>query len=162
MKRNLLIILAAVLCTACASQVPSEKLHFKQNGFSIAPLEEPAGDNPYQALMMYLSVSENFPPNVNVQIKPFAGTIEEYVKMTKQILEQGSLKLVKENVLGKDKYTMEFTGSFKDFSLHLYTRSVLSAGKAYVITATATETQWKNSSDKLKSCVDSFELDKGK
>jgi len=162
MKRNLLIILAAVLCAACVSQVQSERLHFKQNGFSIAPLEEAAKDNTYQALMMYLSISDNFAPNVNVQIKPFTGPVEDYVKQTKQLLGQNKLKLIKEGVLGKNAYVFEYSGSFNELSLHLYTRSVLSGGRVYIITATATETQWKNSSDKLKSCVDSFELDKGK
>lgn len=162
MKRNLLIILAAVFCAACVNGGHSGKLHFQQNGFSIAPLEEPAKDNTYQAVMMYLSVSDQFAPNVNVQIKPFAGAITDYVKQTKQILDQGNLKLIHENVSGKSVYVIECTGSYRDVSLHLYSRSVLSPGRVYVATATATENQWKNYADKLKSCVDSFELDKGK
>jgi len=162
MKRNLLILLAAVLCAACVRQVQSEKLHFKQNGFSINPLEEAAKNDTYQALMMYLSISDQFAPNVNVQIKPFTGTIEDYVKQTKQLLDQGNLKLIQGNVLGKNIYVIECSGSYKDLSLHLYVRSVLTAGRIYLVTATATETQWKTYSGKLKSCVDSFELDKGK
>lgn len=162
MKRNLLILLAAVLCTACVNRGHSEKLHFPQNGFSIAPLEEPAKNNTYQAMMMYLSVSDQFAANVNVQIKPFAGAITDYVKQTKQTLAQGNLKLIHENVSGETVYVIECTGSFMDLSLHLYSRSVLSPGRVYVVTATATENQWKEYADKLKSCVDSFELDKGK
>jgi hypothetical protein len=157
-----MMIIGCICFGACVSQVQSERLHFKQNGFSIAPLEEAAKNDTYQALMMYLPISENFAPNVNVQIKPFTGPVEDYVKQTKQLLEQNKLKLIKEGVLGKNAYVFEYSGSFNELSLHLYTRSVLSGGRVYIITATATETQWKTYSEKLKSCVDSFELDKGK
>ena len=163
MKRNLLIILTVLLCSACGNKVQSEKLHFTQNGFSIAPLEEATkSDTPYQALMMYLPFSDNFAPNVNVQMKPHTGTIEDYIKQNKELLEKGNLKMIKEDRIGDDTYAFEYTGSFRDLSVHLYTRSVLSSGRVYVVTAGAMESQWEKYSGKLKNCVDSFELDKSK
>jgi len=162
MKRNLLIILAAVLCAACLNRAPAERLHFKQNGFSIAPLEEAAKSGTYQALMMYLSFSDGFAPNVNVQSKPFTGTIDELATQSKQQLEQSGLKLISEKKLGPDTYVFECTGSYQSLALHLYVRSVLKAGRVYLVTATAVEKQWASTSAQLKACVDSFELDKGK
>lgn len=162
MKRKVLVIMACVGLAACLNRAPAERLHFKQNGFSIAPLEEAAKNGTYQALMMYLSFSEGFAPNVNVQIKPFTGTIDELVTQSKQQLEQTGLKLISEKKLGPDTYVFECTGSYQSFPLHLYVRSILTADRIYLVTATAVEKQWDSASAQLKACVDSFELDKGK
>jgi len=39
---------------------------------------------PQQALMMFLPVTDGFAANVNVQIQPYAGTIEDYTALSLQ------------------------------------------------------------------------------
>ena len=55
----------------------------------------------------------------------------------------------------------EYSGMLHGRRLHWYARAVQNQNRIYLVTATATASQWKSLSEKLKSCVDSFKIDNG-
>ena len=115
-----------------------------------------------QILSMQLNADGTFAPNVNVQIQPFPGSIDDYVKvsMDGQFKQLGFTTSSKKK-LGEDGVAFEYTGTLRDMPLHFYARAFRKQGKGvfYLITATALATQWAKSGPELKTCVDSFKLD---
>ena len=161
-------MIAGAVCLCClaalpgnASQAPAakpaDKLVFPNNGFAIAPLDQP-GEGANQVLFMFLPASAGFAPNVNVQTQKYAGTIEEYAAVSKKQFEDGQLKIISTAKPDKATAVFEYSGQMEGKALHWYARAALRNGAIYLITATALEDQWKDASAKLKSCVDSFEL----
>lgn len=133
-----------------------EKLTFKQAGFSIAPLDEQQ-QGPAQALIMFLPASNGFSPNVNVQIQPYPGRIDEYANLSKTQFKQIGFKVLAESKSNHSEVIFEYSGTLQGNNLHWYARAVQKNGTIYLITATATEEQWPKVADKLKECVNSFE-----
>ena len=136
------------------------RLHFKENGFSIVPLEGKTDTAIYQSLMMFLPPSEGFAPNVNVQVQPYEGSMKEYVNLSKHQFKTAKLTVLNETITEKS-VVFEYSGLFQDRELHWYAKAELKEGKIYLVTATAIESQWKTVATKLKTCVNSFKLDEG-
>ena len=57
--------------------------------------------------------------------------------------------------------TWEYSGTLQGRQLHFYAKAEQGEGKVYLVTATATEPQWKTLGAKLKACVESFALENG-
>ena len=93
-KRPTTILFLVTLAFSLPAAESTNKLHFPVSGFSIAPLEVSPGDKTGQALMMFLPVAGNFSANVNVQIQPYTGTIEEYTTLTLKQFKDAGIKLV--------------------------------------------------------------------
>jgi len=162
MVKKLFFILSFVLPVALASNGQStNQVHFPKAGFSIAPLEEPPGQSPQQVLMMFLPVTKSFAPNVNVQIQPYAGTIDEYVALSVDQFKSMGLKLSYQKAVGKSAVALEYTGEMKGKPLHWYARAEKSVANVYLVTATASEEQWSAVATQLKTCVDSFRCESG-
>ncbi|HEV7926207.1 MAG TPA: hypothetical protein VGR14_12675 [Verrucomicrobiae bacterium] len=160
--KKLLYVLSFVLAVAFASDgQTTNQLHFSKSGFTIAPLDEPPGQSPQQVLMMFLPATKSFAPNVNVQIQPYAGTIEDYVTLSLEQFKSMGLKLSSQKAVGKSAVTLEYTGEMKGKPLHWYARAEKSGDKIYVATATASEEQWGTVATQLKTCVDSFRCENG-
>ncbi|MEW4488992.1 hypothetical protein AB1L42_12975 [Thalassoglobus sp. JC818] len=134
------------------------RMTFPVNGYSMTPLEAPVGETPYQSLIMFLAASEGFAPNVNVQIQPYPGTMQEYSDLSKGQFEQLNFQVLKENV-NENMALWEYTGTTQSKTLHWYTAAHKRDNKVYLVTATALESQWERAGEKLKKCVDSFRLD---
>lgn len=158
MKELGLMGLVVTLVLPCLAAGPQERLHFPGNGYSIAPLEGKSDDQPYQALMMFLSATDAFAPNVNVQIQPHKGSLKEFAELSRKGFAAAGLKVVSEKVTATET-VWEYAGTVQGRALHWYARAVPKKDRIYIVTATATESQWTASSEKLKSCVDSFRLD---
>lgn len=150
-----LLLLAAFALPFSAGEEPEARLHFQANGFSIAPLEGTTDAALYQAVTMFLPASEAFAPNVNVQIQPYNGSIKEYADLSRQQFKSSKLSVVSEKT-SQTSVVWEYSGTLQGRSLHLYAKAELGKGKVYLVTATATESQWKTVAAKLKACVDSF------
>ena len=157
-------IVALVLCVCGVAGVasnstskPAERLVFRNNGFSILPLDE-ASKGGGQVLMMFLPVSGDFGPNVNVRTQPHAGTLDDYAKLSRKEFQDVKLTILSERKTSPSTLIIECSGPMLGRSLHFYCRAVLKSGTIYLATATATEDQWKDLSGKLKSCVDSLEM----
>ena len=158
-------ILTALLVCSCglaavAGRPSPGRLKFKGNGFSIEALEGKVGARPYTALMMFLPPTKGFSPNVNVQIQPYAGTIDQYATLSKKQFVALKYKLIREVKVGKDSLLFEFSGKLEGHQLRWYARATLRGGKIYAVTATAREDQWPVASGKMKACVDSFKIEK--
>ena len=111
--------------------------------------------------MMFLPATEGFAPNLNVQIQPYAGSIEDYVKLSLEQFKSAGLKVVQQKSLTKSVAIFEYTGETQGKSLHWYARAEKSGASVYLVTATALAQQWDNNEARLKSCVDSFHCDAG-
>jgi hypothetical protein len=160
MTRKVLSVffLTLLIATGNAAEF-TNRLSFPNAGFSIAPLDAAPAQVPVQVLMMWLPPGDGFAANVNVQIQPYKGTIEEYVALTLQQMKDAGFKVVQQQVAGKSAAIFECAGEMQKQALHWYARAEQSAGKVYLITATALEQQWAKDAAKLKACVDSFRRD---
>ncbi|KKK49640.1 hypothetical protein LCGC14_3133030 [marine sediment metagenome] len=162
MKKCMIAVLLVACCALCLAAVSSGRMHFKTAGFSIQPLDAKPGTSTYQAMMMFLPPSGGFAPNVNVQIQPYAGTIDEYVALSRKEFLARKLKKVNEAKLGKTGFLFEYTGNVRGVSMHWYSKAVSTGKRVYLASATAPEAQWPAVSAKLKACVDSLRVDEGK
>jgi hypothetical protein len=155
---SLMLGFCLALCLGADSSVPA-KLHFSQLGFSIAPLSADAKGATFTALTMFIPPANNFAANVNVQIQAYADTMDAYITLSKQQLDQMKLEMIRADKTAPDTCVFEYKGTMGDRTLHFYSRGILKSGAVYLATATATEDQWATVSDNFKGCVDSFQLD---
>ena len=162
MKKNLFFLFWFALCLASASAAEStNRLYFPGAGFTIAPLELQPGDLPQQALIMFLPATDGFAPNVNVQIQPYPGTLDDYVAFSLQQFKSMGVKLLEQKNQGKTVALFEYTGEIQARALHCYARAEKSGASVYLVTATASPLQWNKESARLKSCVESFRCERG-
>jgi hypothetical protein len=155
-KKRFIFFLFAMLLGSAKAGESTNRLRFLSAGFTIAPLESPAAESTRQVLMMFLPVTDGFAANVNVQIQPYAGTIEDYTALTVQEFKDAGPKVLQQKAPGKGVAIFEYMGEFQGRPLHWYARAEKSAGRVYLVTATATPVQWNKEAVRLKSCVDSF------
>jgi hypothetical protein len=140
---------------------PTNRIHFPLAGLTIAPLDTPPGESTQQALIMFLPVTDGFAANVNVQIQPYAGTIEDYVALTLQQFKSAGLKLLQQTGPTNSVAVFEYSGEIQSRQLHWYARAEKSGSSVYLVTATAAPPQWTREAARLKSCVDSFRCEGG-
>lgn len=153
MKISKSIIFTALLSLSVISQ--AEVMNFKEAGFSIKPLDGKPGSAGSQTLMMRLPAVNGFSGNVNVQIQPYPGTMEDYLKLSEAQFSQMGLKLISKSLNGNELY-IEYSGFMQGNNLHFYAKAIKVNGLFYLATATDLESQWASSSTKLKSVIDSF------
>jgi hypothetical protein len=156
-----LVLFLAMLAFSLPAADSTNRLHFPVTGFSIAPLEGVAGETTRQVLMMFLPPNGNFAGNVNVQIQPYNGTIDEYMALTQKQFKDAGVKVIEQKKVGKSVVVFEYSGELQGQSLHWYARAEKSAGHVYLATATAAEQQWAKQGAQLKACVDSLRCERG-
>ena len=162
MNRTFVLLLALGTFNMRTSAAEStNRLLFPAGGFSIKPLETPLGKLPQQALFMALPPSDGFAANVNIQLQPYSGTLDEYIALSEQQFKAAGFKLVQRNKQGQSGVLFEYTGEMQGRALHWYARAEQATGRVYLVTATAAETQWKRDALSLKACVDSFRREAG-
>jgi len=134
----------------------TNRLLFPVAGFSIKPLEVPLGKVSQQALFMALPVNDGFAANVNVQVQPYTGTLDEYIALSEGQFKAAGWKVVQRTKQGKSAVVFEYVGDLQNRAMHWYARAEQTTGRVYLVTATATATQWETEAVSLKACVDSF------
>lgn len=149
-----LILMASPLCAEATN-----RLHFATSGFSIAPLEAPKGQRTQQVLMMFMPTAGDVTPNVNVQIQPYDGSLEDYVKLSLKQFESANLRVVQQGRTKDSGALFEYQGEIQNRRLHWYAKAQKSQGQVYLVTATALEEHWAEVATNLKNCVDSFACD---
>jgi hypothetical protein len=147
---------AALTLASLAAGAASARLVFPRNGFSIAPLDDLSPGSSIVAVQMSLAPSDGFAPNVNVQVQPFTGSLEDYVALSRKQFDDMGLTVISENKAGKAATSFEYSGSLRESPLHFYARAEKRGGSVYLATATSTESQWASVGARLKACVDSF------
>jgi hypothetical protein len=153
--------LVTVLCAAPAMAKDDEVLHFGEHGFSIKPLKGKVTDVPTQVLFMAMSPQAGFAPNVNVQLQPYEGSIDQYFALSKSQFGPMGIKVLWDKKTGPDSISFEYAGAMQGHELHWYARAVRPKNRAvvYLITATASAEQWASVATALKDNVDSFKLE---
>ena len=87
--KHLLTILLAVTFSLQA-YAGSSSATFNQAGFSINVIDSEASNAGSQALMMMMPALNGFSANVNVQIQPYPGSLEDYKKLSEaQFVQMG-------------------------------------------------------------------------
>jgi hypothetical protein len=151
------ICVAAFVSLAFCAKSGAATVELPLYGFQIdASDAAPDASNPTTVIQTFLPVTEGFAPNIIVQIQPYAGTIKEYVTITKKQFEEMKWKVVSDQQSGDNEWNVEYTGTFQGADLHFYARAVSRNGKVYLTTATAKESQWPTVSDTLRKHVESF------
>ncbi len=130
-------------------------LTFAKQGFSISPIEqEPASGN-QQLVILFMPTLGKFTPNVNVQAQAFEGSLEDYMKISREQFKTMGLTMISETP-SKTGVVFEYAGTQQGMALHSYARVVQGKKKIFLITSIASEESWKTVSAALKKCVDSF------
>jgi hypothetical protein len=158
-RMKALAVAIAVLC-AVSSAAESPRLLFQEHGFSITALPGADDQQVHQVLIMMLPASDSFAPNVNVQIQPFGGTLDQYVAISRQQFQQAQWQVLGEEV-GRDAAAWECSGELEGSTYHWYIVAHSAGARVYLVTATALEQQWDGVGATLVECVDSFRLERG-
>lgn len=153
MKTTLTILLATWL--VLAGSVQAETMNFTEAGFSIKPLDGHPGSAGSQALTMKLPAVNGFAANVNVQIQPYPGTMQDYLALSEAQFSQMGLTLISKQLKGNE-LLIEYAGTLQGNELHFYAKAIKVNGLFYLATATDSESHWATSSVKLKPVIDSF------
>ncbi len=158
---KLSLVTVFVLLAGIAALAQTSRLSFPANGFSVDVLEEanPSAEQASAPLVMTLPPSGGFAPNVNVSIQPYTGNLEDYVTLSEGQFKTGNYKVLNTKKLDSKMWQWEYTGMVKSLALHFYSKVIVNGKKAFLSTATATETQWKVHAERLKNVVNSFKLD---
>ena len=151
-----LLCAATLLAALNLEAAEPSVLRFPVGGFSIQALEERPGDTTRQALVMTLPATGDFAANVNVQIQPFDGSLDEYVALSEEQFQAMGLHSIAQQRLDANTAVFEYTGELAGRRLHWYSRAERAPGRIYLATATATEQQWTTAGARLKACVDSL------
>jgi hypothetical protein len=152
-------LLALTPLLAASDTAKPARMFFRSAGFSMEPLEGPAGAAGYIPVMMFMPSAGGFAANVNVMIQAHSGTMDEYIASTRSQCEAAGFKILKESRSPKDEVTLEWTGQQQGKGLHWYIKAAAASGKLYQVSATSSEDQWPQTSKNLQSCVDSFKLE---
>jgi len=147
---------ALLLLSLRPADQPQSALIFKSYGFSISALDTKPAETMQQVLFMTMPASDGFAPNVNVQIQPHAGTLDEYVELSKQQFKDAEFTLDSERKIGKSAVVFSYFGKLGAKKFRWHAKAELHDGKVYLATATATEAQWEKVMAPLVECVESL------
>ncbi|MGZ3438673.1 MAG: hypothetical protein ACXVDD_04130 [Polyangia bacterium] len=151
----LALVFAARGADADTTARAKSTLSFSEHGFSIDPPVGHDATQTQQVVMLALPTSDGFSPNVNVQVQPFSGTMDEYVKVSLDQFKANGVKIVAEKHDAKSAM-LEFTGPYGGRPLHWYSRAFLGKNGVVLATATAGEPQWPRLAAALRQSIDSL------
>jgi hypothetical protein len=160
--KNTVSVISTVLLFSCPTlfQAKAATIDLPLYGFQIDALDAtPNASATTTALVLCLPASEDFGPNINIQIQPYTGTIKEYATLSKGQFEELKWEIISEKEIGDNEWSVEYTGTGQSGELHFYARAISKNGKVYLATATAQESQWPTISDTLRQHIDSFKTD---
>ncbi len=122
-------------------------------------IQAPTYENPTnqsgQVRMYYLPKMDNFTANVGVQKQVFAGSLEDYMKLTLQQFEKMKFTVISQKVT-KNYLLIEYSGKVQNRDLRFYSKSFTKEGVFYLATGTAPSRTWDLQGPALKASVDSF------
>ena len=148
-------ILLAVLTFANASF--AGEMLYKDAGFSIDALDSAIPAQGLQPVQMFLPAVNGFSANINVQVQPYAESIEAYQKLSEdQFMVLGLTKI--SSAIEDNAFIVEYTGELNEMNLHFYAKAVKKGGFVYLATATDLVSEWPKKSAQLKQVVHSLKL----
>jgi hypothetical protein len=152
--RKLIFFLASALL---ASAAHANTLDFPQAGFSIDSIDAVPSLAGGQPLQMFLPPENGFSANINVQIQPYPGTMEQYLELSESQFKQMGLTVISSKVFGETSF-FECAGLMQGMELHFYAKAVKKGDFVYLATATDSKHNWDSNKNKLISAIDSLKL----
>ncbi len=152
--KHLLTILLAVTFSLQA-YAGSSSATFNQAGFSINVLDSEASNAGSQPLMMMMPALNGFSANVNVQIQPYPGSLEDYKKLSEAQFVQMGLITISSSENGNEIH-WEYSGNMQGKNMHFYSKAIKVGNLFYLATGTDLESNWPKTSNKIKSVINSF------
>ncbi|MGX5913830.1 hypothetical protein ACR0ST_03765 [Aliidiomarina sp. Khilg15.8] len=110
-----------------------------------------------QVFQYFMPASNGFAANVNLQIQPYEGSLEEYEALSIAQFEQLELEVVQTD-RSDGELMFEYRGDMQGTEMHWYARVIQHDGLFYVVTATALAERWDEERDELTRSVQSFSL----
>ncbi len=147
-----LLLLALVIPAKAESLYKNEKFKFS---IRVPVPESTSITSPYQLITMPLPAENGFSTNINVQIQPFTGSPEEYMRISREGLQQMGVKIVTEKS-GNGWIMLEAEGEVQGFQLHFYAKAWITSERTYLVTATCPVAEWPAKKGELIDCVESF------
>jgi hypothetical protein len=149
------LLLAAGGAAADTTTRGRSTLSFAEHGFSIdAPVGHDAAQM-QQVVMLMLPPADGFAANVNVQLQPFTGTMDEYVRVSLDQFKANGVTVVAEKHDAKGAM-IEYKGLYGGRPLHWYSRSFVGKSGIVLATATTSEPLWPKQGAMLRQSVDSL------
>lgn len=157
-RRISVFAILAITLSGLMTPVWGESVYKNETfGFSIrVPVPEKAEiSGPYQLITMPLPSENGFSANVNVQIQPFTGSAEEYLKISQEGLKSMGVKIITEKT-GQGWLLLEAEGEVQGFPLHFYSKAWITKERTYLVTATCLQMEWEAKKGELTKCVESL------
>lgn len=126
--------------------------------YEFTPPEFP-DDTGGQVFQYFMPASDGFAANVNLQIQPYDGSLEEYEALSIAQFEQLELEVLKSE-RSDGELLFEYRGDMQGTELHWYARVIQGDGMFYVVTATALAERWEEEQEELIDSVHSFALNR--
>ena len=157
-KGNFMKHLFTILLTVTFSlsvHADSNSAIFNQAGFSINVLDSKVSNAGSQPLTMMLPALNGFSANINVQIQPYPGSLEDYKKLSEAQFIQMGLKTISSSGKGNEIY-WEYSGNIQGNNMHFYAKAIKVGNLFYLATGTDLESNWSKTSNNIKSVINSF------
>ena len=154
-----LIMSLAVYCSSTMAMLTAAPVDLPQYGFKLDLLDSAPGSGNGTALMTFLPSSEGFAPNINVVIQTYAGSIQDYITLSKGQFDQLKANVLNEKLNGDSEWQVEYKATMQNNDLHFYARAISKNGKIYLVTGTTKESQWNTFGATIRQHVDSFSLE---
>lgn len=156
MPVHALLRISCLLLVFLSTSVCAKELVFEQAGFRIQSFDASPTDLPSQALVMSLPPEQGFSANVNVQIQPYEGSINEYKRLSDIQFYELEFNVFRSDTLNNTAF-FEYTGKLNDTPLHWYAKAVKVGAHVYLVTATSLDALWDKYRSDLTRTVDSFQ-----
>lgn len=157
-----LLVSFLVIALSLSSLAGEKKNTFvaKDLGISMeVPISKESDAPINQIAMFFLSVSDGFAANVNVQKQKYSDSIEAYDKLSTNQFKTIKWTVLKRN-LQRNEVLYEYKGETQGRKLHWYSRAIKFDKYVYLVTATCLESHWKKQKMELIKSVDSFKIKK--
>src|SRR5260370_8449551 len=110
--KNTVSVISIALLSSCATlfQAKAATIDLPLYGFQIDALDAaPDASAPATALEMFLTPTEGFAPNINVQIQPYTGTIKEYATLSKGQFDEWKWRVISNKETGDTPWNLNST-----------------------------------------------------
>ncbi len=151
------LLVGAVMLVGASVQARSVSLAGYGFEMDLLDADPPAGTHS-TAIATFLPARDGIAPNVNVGVQSFAGSMDEYIALSKSQFTAANFAVVSERRVGADEWIVEYSGQMSGTPLHWYGRGVRRAGRVYLVTATSAQASWTAVEADLKRSVHSFRL----
>lgn len=151
---NTLIRFASSAALVTALWLPAQAQSSSDFEFSPPNFPREVGGQVFQ---YFLPAAEGFAANVNMQIQPFEGSLQEYAEISQAQFEQLGFEVLDFNQ-GENEILYQYRGEMQGTLYRWYSRVIRDGNYYYVVTATSLDERWETEQEQLVESVHSFTL----